>query len=155
MAATIRTHGFIFAVTLLLIPSSLAWAADQTIILRLGAGSTLLLERPFKTVLIGDPNVVDVLTQSDRSVILLPRNLGSTNIIFLDERSIAITNVRILVYGTSVGRINCQDVAEISDRQTSLLDKVLNGSNARKQYTRPLASLRAHRHWLNPSPGRS
>jgi Flp pilus assembly secretin CpaC len=123
MAATIRTHGFIFAVTLLLIPISLTWAADQTIILRLGAGSKLLLERPFKTVLIGDPNVVDVLTLSDRSVILQPLNLGATNIIFLDETSIAITNVRILVYGTSTSRINYQDVAEIGDRQASLLEK--------------------------------
>src|SRR5258708_28296268 len=123
MAPTIRTHGFIFAVTLLLIPISLTWAADQTIILRLGAGATLLLERPFKTVLIGDPNIVDVLTQSDRSVIPQPLNLGATNIIFLDETSIAITNVRVLVYGTGASRINCQDVAEIDDRQASLLDK--------------------------------
>ena len=142
MAATIRTYGFIFAVTLLLIPSSLAWAADQTIILRLGAWSTLLLERPFKTVLIGDPNVVDVLIQGDRSVILLPLNLGSTNIIFLDKRSIAITNIRILVYRTSASCINYQDVAEISDRQASLLDKVLNGSNAGKPHSsgRPVPS---------------
>jgi Pilus formation protein N terminal region len=111
LPATIRTHGFLFAVTLLLIPISLAWAADQTIILRLGAGSPLLLERPFKTVLIGDRSVVDVLTQSDRSVILLPLNLVATNIIFLDETSIAITNVRILVYKTSASRIHDQDVA--------------------------------------------
>ena len=117
MAPTIRTHGFIFAVTLLLIPISLTWAADQSIILRLGAGSTLLLERPFKTVLIGDPNIVDVLTLSDRSVILQPLNLGATNIIFLDETSIVITNVRVLVYGTGASRINCQDVAEIDDRK--------------------------------------
>ena len=117
MAPTIRTHGFIFAVTLLLIPISLTWAADQSIILRLGAGSTLLLERPFKTVLIGDPNIVDVLTLSDRSVILQPLNLGATNIIFLDETSIVITNVRVLVYGTGASRIDCQDVAEIDDRK--------------------------------------
>jgi hypothetical protein len=48
MAATIRTHGFIFAMTLLLIPSSLAWAADQTIILRLGAGQHSCLKDPSK-----------------------------------------------------------------------------------------------------------
>src|SRR5258708_36704694 len=119
MAPTIRTHGFIFAVTLLLIPISLTWAADQTIILRLGAGATLLLERPFKTVLIGDPNIVDVLTQSDRSVIPQPLNLGATNIIFLDETSIAITNGRALVYGTGATRINCQDFADIDDLQAS------------------------------------
>jgi Flp pilus assembly secretin CpaC len=117
MAAKLRSHGFIFVAALLLTPISIAWAADQTIILRLGAGSTLRLERPFKTVMIGDPNVVDVLTQNDRSVILQPLNLGATNIIFLDETSIAITNVGILVYKAIASRINYQDVAEIGDRQ--------------------------------------
>jgi Flp pilus assembly secretin CpaC len=120
MAAAIRTYGFIFAVIFLLIPISLACAADQTIILRLGAGTTLLLERPFKTVLIGDPNVVEVLAQSDRSVVLQPLSLGATHIIFLDEASIVITNVRILVYEASARRINHQDVAEIDDRRASV-----------------------------------
>ena len=74
-----------------------AWAADQTITLNLGSGSALLLERSFKTVLIGDPNVVDVRTLSSRSVILTPLNTGATNLIFVDEKNIAIANVRVLV----------------------------------------------------------
>jgi Flp pilus assembly secretin CpaC len=74
-----------------------ARAADQTIALTLGTGSALALKRPFKTVLIGDPNVVNVHAHNDRSVILEPLNLGATNLVFVDERSIAITNVRILV----------------------------------------------------------
>ena len=37
-----------------------AAAADRTITLTLGVGSELLLERPFKTVLIGNPDIVDV-----------------------------------------------------------------------------------------------
>jgi Flp pilus assembly secretin CpaC len=129
MAAAIRTYGFIFALTLLLIPVSLIYAADQTIILRLGSGSTLLLERPFKAVLIGDPNVVDVLTQDDRSVVLQPLNLGATNIIFLDETSIAITNVRVLVYEAIASRINCQDVAEIGDRRASVRRRSARSGN--------------------------
>ncbi|SRR6266568_1077151 len=127
MAAAIRRYGFIFAVIFLLIPISLTCAADQTIILRLGAGVTLLLERPFKTVLIGDPNVVAVLTQSDRSVVLQPLNLGATHIIFLDETSIEITSVRILVYEASASRINHQDVAEISDGRASVWRPVRSG----------------------------
>jgi Flp pilus assembly secretin CpaC len=74
-----------------------AWAGDQTITLNLGSGSTLLLERPFKTVLIGDPNVVDVRTLNSRLVVLTPRDTGATNLIFVDEKSIAIANVRVLV----------------------------------------------------------
>jgi Flp pilus assembly secretin CpaC len=98
MIAKPRTCGVILAAILLLSPISPACAADQTVILSLGAGSTLELARPFNTVLMADSNIVDVLTQSDRSVVLRPLNPGATNVIFLDEASIAIINVRILVY---------------------------------------------------------
>jgi Flp pilus assembly secretin CpaC len=98
MVAKFSARGVMLAVILLFTPVSLAGAADQTIILSLGAGSTLELARAFNTVLMADPNIVDVLTQSDRSVVLQPLNPGTTNIIFLDEASIAIINVRILVY---------------------------------------------------------
>jgi pilus assembly protein CpaC len=98
MIARLRACGVMLAAILLLTPISPACAADQTIILSLGAGSTLELARPFDTVLMADPNIVDVLTQSDRSVVLQPLNSGVTNIIFLDEASIAIINVRILIY---------------------------------------------------------
>jgi Flp pilus assembly secretin CpaC len=66
---------------------------------------------------IGDPNIVDVVTQSDRSVILQPRNLGATNIIFLDETSVAISNVGMLVYKAIASRIDYQDVNKIRRRQ--------------------------------------
>ena len=94
----------LLAAALLPIPHSTSWALDQTITLRLGAGSTLMLERQFRTVLIGDPDVVDVRAQGDRSVILVevrssvgPLSFGSTNVVFVDEQSIAIANVRVLV----------------------------------------------------------
>ena len=57
---------------LLLTASPVAWAADQTITLTPGVGFQLLLERPFKSVLIGNPNVVDVQNLTDSSVILKP-----------------------------------------------------------------------------------
>jgi Flp pilus assembly secretin CpaC len=94
---------------LLLITVSTTWAADRSIILRLGTGSSLALEKPFKTVLIGDQSVVNVRTQNDRSVILEPLSLGATNIIFVDERSIAITNVGVLVCSAGTIRITYQD----------------------------------------------
>jgi Flp pilus assembly secretin CpaC len=99
----------ILGVTLLLTTNSVTWAADRTITLKLGAGSELMLERPFKTVLIGDPDVVDVHTHDDRSVILEPLNPGATNLIFVDERSIAITNVRILVSSAGAIRVKYED----------------------------------------------
>jgi Flp pilus assembly secretin CpaC len=83
---------------LLLLTSALhASAVDKTIILTLDAGSVLLLERPYQTVLIGNPDVVDVHGRSDDSVILEPLNLGAAELIFIDERSVAITTIRVLV----------------------------------------------------------
>jgi Flp pilus assembly secretin CpaC len=99
MAATLRVRAYLLALVLLLTTIPVACAADQTITLRLGAKTGLALERPFETVLIGDPNIVDVNTLSERRVTLEPLSLGATNLIFVDKRSITITNVRILVLG--------------------------------------------------------
>jgi Flp pilus assembly secretin CpaC len=71
--------------------------ARPSVTLELGAGSTVMLERPFKTALIGNPDVVDVHTQSDRSVLLQPRKPGTTNIIFIDEQGMVIRNLTVLV----------------------------------------------------------
>ena len=103
---------FALASALLLVATPATWAADQTITLRLGAGSPLALERSFKTVLIRDPDVVDVHTRNDRSVMLEPLNPGATNLIFVDAKSIAITNVRILVCGAGAIPIKYQDGAD-------------------------------------------
>src|SRR5580704_13414781 len=97
MKAIPRMTACALGLALLLTTISITWAADQTIILKLGAGSPLMLERPFETVLIGDPSIVDVDTRGDRSVVLEPLNLGATNLVFIDQRSIAISNVRVLV----------------------------------------------------------
>ncbi|MGZ3360441.1 MAG: pilus assembly protein N-terminal domain-containing protein [Xanthobacteraceae bacterium] len=72
-------------------------AARPSFTLELGAGSTVMLERPFKSVLIGNPDVVDVQTRNERSVRLRPLSLGTTNLIFIDDQGIVITNVTILV----------------------------------------------------------
>jgi Flp pilus assembly secretin CpaC len=142
MTAKLGASVVALGLALLLTTISATRAADQTITLTLGTGSALALERPFRTVLIGDPNVVNVHAHNDRSVILEPLNLGATNLVFVDERSIAITNVRILVYETSASRINYRDVAEIDDRQASRLDKILNGANAGELHSsgRPVPS---------------
>jgi Flp pilus assembly secretin CpaC len=98
MTAKFGAAAFALALALSLAANSATWASDRTIALSLGAGSTLELERPFKTVLIGDPNVVNVEARNDRSVVLEPLNPGATNLVFIDDASIAITNIRILVY---------------------------------------------------------
>jgi Flp pilus assembly secretin CpaC len=71
--------------------------ARPSVTLELGAGSTVMLERPFKTVLIGNPDIVDVQNRTDRSVLLEPLNSGTTNLVFIDERGMVITNLTVLV----------------------------------------------------------
>jgi Flp pilus assembly secretin CpaC len=83
---------------LLLNTVSMAFAADQTVILELGGvGSMFVLDKSFETVLIDDPNVIGVHIQTDRSVMLVPQSLGASNLVFLDERKIAISNIRVFV----------------------------------------------------------
>jgi Flp pilus assembly secretin CpaC len=97
MTAKPGIRAFALALAFVVTTISVTWAADQTITLELGAGSAVVLERPYKTVLIGDPDVVDVQTLSERSALLKPLNPGATNLVFIDEAGIAIANFRILV----------------------------------------------------------
>ena len=99
MAAMLPLRACFLVLVLLLTTISVTCAANQTITVRLGAKTALALERPFETVLIGDPNIVDVHTLGDRRVILEPLNPGATNLVFVDEKSIAIANVRVLILG--------------------------------------------------------
>jgi Flp pilus assembly secretin CpaC len=109
VSAMFRALGFGLATALLATTASLTWAADPPIVLRDGASSPLLLERPFSTILIGDPGVVDVLVRDDRSVILQALKPGATNVIFLDAASIAIVNIGILVCHVGAGTVAYPD----------------------------------------------
>ena len=94
MIATLRAC----ALGLVLLSNTVkSWAADQTIKLELGRGSVFELESPFETILISDPDVVDVHAQTERSVILEPLILGAANIVFLDARQMTIANIRVFV----------------------------------------------------------
>jgi len=107
MTPTLRACAFGLAVLTTTI--SATWAAGETVALRLGAGSSLALERPFDTVLIADPEIVDVHTRGDRAVMIEPLKPGATNLVFIDGESIAIANVRVLVCNAGAVRINYQD----------------------------------------------
>jgi Flp pilus assembly secretin CpaC len=70
--------------------------APSSVTLELGAASTVLLERPYNTVLRDNPDVIAIQTQNERSVLLKPLSPGSTNLVFIDEQGI-VTNLAILV----------------------------------------------------------
>jgi Flp pilus assembly secretin CpaC len=71
--------------------------ARPSVTLELGSGSSFMLGRPFRTILIGNPDVIDVQKQNELSVLLKPLNPGATNLVFIDEQGIVITNLAILV----------------------------------------------------------
>ena len=75
----------------------LARASDDIVTLAPGGGSELTLPKPFDTVLVGNPKVVEVQLQNDRTVLLKALSIGSSNVVFLDEQSVAIANVRVIV----------------------------------------------------------
>lgn len=87
---------------LMLFPMSASPAAGVTISLALGSGSVFTLERPFETMLIDHADVVAVHTKDDRSVILKAIKPGSSTIVFVDARHIAIANIRVVVSEPSI-----------------------------------------------------
>jgi Flp pilus assembly secretin CpaC len=78
-----------------------ARAEDDPVALGVGTAFRLFIERAFASVIVGDPAVVDVHADDDRSVLIEPLNSGETNLVFIDARGVVIANVRISVCGSS------------------------------------------------------
>lgn len=85
--AVLRARTCVIVLVLLLTTIPVVFAADQATTLRLGAPTGLALERPFKTVLIGNPDIVDVYTLNESTVTLEPLSPGATNLVFVDEEA--------------------------------------------------------------------
>jgi Flp pilus assembly secretin CpaC len=65
--------------------------------LALGVMTRLQIDRPFGFVLIGNPHVIDFQTQDERSLLLMPLGLGTTNLVVIDKKGMVITNLTIVV----------------------------------------------------------
>jgi Flp pilus assembly secretin CpaC len=97
MTMTAILRAFTLGTALLLATVAASRAADQTVTLRPGVKSTLMLDRAFDVVLIGDSNIIDVHDRDNRSVVLDPLAPGTTNLIFVDEQQMVIANIEVLV----------------------------------------------------------
>ena len=78
-----------------------AMAQDRTIALGIGTESRLLLDKPFETVIVGDPLVVDVRTDDNQSVVIEPLRTGMTNLVFVDARGMVTAKIKVSVCGAS------------------------------------------------------
>lgn len=82
---------------LLLSTAASARAADRTVILELGAGSLVQLDRPFEQVLVDGTGVVEIHALAEGAVMLEPLKLGTSTLVFLDDDNMVISNIRIMV----------------------------------------------------------
>jgi Flp pilus assembly secretin CpaC len=110
MMAMLRVFALVSGLSL--IASTAGWADQQTVRLAPGAGTSLMLERPFELVLIDNPNVVGVHHQIDRTVLLEGRALGVSNVVFIDAGDVAVANIRVLVCKTVPVRTALQEKAD-------------------------------------------
>jgi Flp pilus assembly secretin CpaC len=62
-----------------------------------GFSTTIHSERPFGKISITDPEIVDLVLRTDKSVVLIPQRLGRTNIDFLDDHGSLIGSMDVTV----------------------------------------------------------
>jgi len=86
-----------FSAALILMAIRACCAEDQTITLEHGTSFPLVFEIPFDTVLIENPDVVNVHSHVDLSVTLEGIGLGTSNLVFVYSKGIVIANVRVVV----------------------------------------------------------
>ena len=96
-----RIRELVVAAIVLFSATAGARAEDDPVALGVGTAFRLFVERAFASVIVGDPAVVDVQADDDRSVLIEPLNSGETNLVFIDARGVVIANVRISVCGNS------------------------------------------------------
>ena len=111
--------GVLVAAIFVAATSARAEEAAKTVTLRPNFISTFTTDRPFKTIMIGNPKIVDATAQNDRTVVLTPHAVGETNIIFLDERNVRITSINVLVdEGVATSRVKIHNKALLTSFTT-------------------------------------
>jgi Flp pilus assembly secretin CpaC len=75
----------------------IARASNDVVNLAPGGGSQLTLDRPFGTIMIGNPDIVEVELENDRMVVLKALSVGASNVVFLDAQSVVIANIKVVV----------------------------------------------------------
>jgi Flp pilus assembly secretin CpaC len=70
---------------------------EKTFVLTPGVSKSIAVARPFKSINIADPSIIDAFVRSDRVVVFVPKARGSTNVMFYDEHEERIANVFVVV----------------------------------------------------------
>jgi Flp pilus assembly secretin CpaC len=67
------------------------------LILSQGMSKPIKVARPFKTIHISDPEVIDMVTVTDQLAIVVPKKPGRTNVLFLDASPAVVTGMNVSV----------------------------------------------------------
>jgi hypothetical protein len=85
-----------------LAPLTVEQPPRQAIVLTQGMSTTIHSERPFGKISITNPEIVDMVLQTDKSAVLIPEHLGRTNVDFLDDQGSVIGSMDVVVTQQSV-----------------------------------------------------
>ena len=85
-----------------LAPITVSPQPTQAVALTQGYSSTIHVARPFSTIHIANPDIVDIVLTTDRSATLVPKTTGATNVDFFDEKNMLISAVNIIVNADEV-----------------------------------------------------
>jgi len=78
-------------------PLTVEQPPKQTVVLTQGISTTIHSERPFGRISITNPDIVDMVLQTDKSAVLIPQRLGRTNVDFLNDNGGVIGSMDIVV----------------------------------------------------------
>ncbi|MBV9430309.1 MAG: pilus assembly protein N-terminal domain-containing protein [Hyphomicrobiales bacterium] len=69
----------------------------QVVSLTQGYSNTIHVSRPFSTIHITDPEVVDIVLTTDRTATLVPKAAGATNVDIFDDKNRLISGINVVV----------------------------------------------------------
>jgi Pilus formation protein N terminal region len=90
----------------------------QTITMAMGQSTTVAVSRPFATIQIVDPNIVDAIAETNRRVTFVPKALGTTTVNILDENNMRVTSLLVSIDEIGIGRIKIHNQARLGSVTT-------------------------------------
>ena len=100
-------HLFLITVAALILGAVDTSFAQTSEAVQLTPGFTKLIkfDRPIATVVIGNPEVADARAQTDRSIALVGKAVGITNLIALDNVGVEVFNALVVVGARDAGKV--------------------------------------------------
>jgi hypothetical protein len=103
---TVRTRLLLASLSAAVLATA-AGAQDfpSTIDLKPGFAMIYRFDRAVRTVVIGNPDIIDATVQNDRAITLVAKRVGETNIVGLDDKGVDFFHATVLVGGGEIGRV--------------------------------------------------